>query len=115
MTHRMYVTLAHLVFLSLVCAWSVCRWRALAVAAAALTSGTTGMILSRSCPVVPDVEGRSVSLTLCVHTAQVSPVFGTTFFLLRVLSEGIAGCEFSAGYRGSECSYSFLPAPLLRC
>ena len=68
-------------------------------------SGFKGIIVLQYCLVVPDVE---VHVVVC----QGSSLHRYLFYLSV---EGIAACEFSAGFRSSELSYFFLPAPLLRC
>ena len=68
-------------------------------------SGFKGIIVLQYCLVVPGVE---VHVVVCQGSS-----LHRYLFCLSV--EGIAACEFLAGFRSSELSYFFLPAPLLRC
>ena len=68
-------------------------------------SGCKGIIVLQYCLGVPGVE---VHIVVCQGSS-----LHRYFFCLSV--EGIAACEFLAGFRSSELSYFFLPAPLLRC
>ena len=82
-----------------------CGWGVVVDNGVTFASGFKGIIVLQYCLVVPGVE---VHVVVCRGSSL-------HLYLVCLSVEGIAACEFLAGFRSSELSYFFLPAPLLRC